>query len=283
MKKTILIFLIIVSSYQYCFCDDFEKEYGHIFKKFSGYYIDSRTHKDLIIVKVSFTGYLILQEVNIVNNELIEGEQIILDAKRAFYRKDIVFYESKNEFDPRYRQPKPDNFYAVYFALEDRLQIRYKPENSKFSYSMTFDDCIFTKNADDVIGLADRDYINNIQKKYTGRFVLSDYEIIKIENKKNPIEEYKNNYDEINVSLVDDGYLYIDNYKYNSGGTPVYIFMNKGKYICGITACGDNFSLTYGLYFKDSDTIIYENTEFGINENGESEFIEFRITYKKWE
>jgi hypothetical protein len=163
--------IITSADEDYFYQNGYEEEYKKIFQNYLGFYIYVDKLSNVFIIKLSLNKHLILQRYYIENNELLEGEIIILDKIFVNYET-IFFYQnsrglSNNECELFY-------YTHIYFVpVNDRIRkqllfIYYETEKNNSYIFFNMDDTQFTKNIDDVINIVnsnDFDNTQNLQKE----------------------------------------------------------------------------------------------------------------------
>jgi len=273
------------------------EKYGTILKNYSGYYIARTDTNNIYIVKLTFQVTFILQRIFFENNKLTEGDKIIFDKITNFGNVYYVFTEKGVECidrktntisisDKNYilynpnrhsRSPNGDIIFNINYMIEDKYVHRL-PFNSDNSY--------FVESTDEVIDIVNNKLFSptDEQKKLTGNFKFSEYEIIKISNMEIPFtyEVIKN--DEIIVETNRQFIFgrHISTYHENWCSAGVLGRWYNGRYdFGGVHIDGIGYANEIFYYFVDYDTIIYEHhlTE-AINEN-EKRFIQYKIIFKR--
>jgi hypothetical protein len=267
------------------------EEYRTILEHYSGYYIYRfSTPDDILIVKMSFQDHLILQKIFIENNELVEGDRIVLEQITDFGNRIITFTEKGIEFNRNSPSINAGNYYVTYNPNERNIgvilrflvNINIPRENNTSSTGFNLETSFFTKNSNEVIDIVANKlfYPSEEALRYTGRFIFYEYEVINIINMGIPftVEEIRN--DEIVVE-TDRQYLvgkHISTYHTNWCGRASS--RNGQVSLGGIYIDGHNFSNTIIYYYVDYNTIIYENTWVGIV-NDEEKRINYKIIFKR--
>jgi hypothetical protein len=275
------------------------EKYGTILKNYSGYYIARTDTNNIYIVKLTFQVTFILQRIFFENNELTEGDKIVLDKMTNFGNVYYVFTEKGVECidrktntisisDKNYilynpnrhsRSPNGDIIFNINYIIADKY-VRWLPFNSSNSY--------FAESPDEVIDIVNNKLFSptDEQRRLTGKFIFSEYEIIKIENMEIPFtdEEIKN--DEIIVETNRQFIFgrHISAYHDNWCLAGVLGRWDNGRYkFGGVHIDGIGYANEIFYYFVDYDTIIYEHHLIELINSDEKKYknIKYKIIFKR--
>jgi len=273
------------------------EKYGTILKNYSGYYIARTDTNNIFIVKLTFQTTFILQRIFFENNSLIEGDKIIFNKITnfgneyyVFTEKGVEFIDRKNNiislsdknyilYNPNSNSSSPDGdiIFNINYMIEDK-HVHRLPFN--------FDNSYFVESTDEVIDIVNNKLFSPTdgQKRLTGKFKFSEYEIIKINNMEIPFTDEVIRNDEIIVE-TDRQFIigrHISTYHKNWCLAGVLGRWYNGRYnFGGVHIDGIGYANEILYYFVDYDTIIYEHHLFeAINEN-EERYIKYKIIFKR--
>jgi hypothetical protein len=143
-----------------------EEKYNTIFQNYLGFYIYVNNLNDVIILKLSLNGYLELQRYYIENNELLEGDIIVLDKLFKEGNGRVSFFQN----DRGLSNNDCELFYYTHILFvpinnmtKNKIFIYYETEINNSYIFMDVDNSLFTKNIDDVINLINSNIFTNIQ------------------------------------------------------------------------------------------------------------------------
>ena len=245
-----------------------EQEFGKILEPYIGYYFLAWSPPNLnntAIVKLSLQDDLYMQRITIENNELIEGEKILLNDIDDDLLDDYPSLKFKND----------TGRYTVYI---DQFDTQYEDIDINFNYRNSYRlslDPLFTKNINEVLELYKLYFTEEAQKRYSGNFIFSEYEIIQ-NTTGNPFDEDVYINKEIFIGY-EDGALFFNNSYYS------FIVHNAEKVIFSNPGDGTLTSSTQVFRFQDENTII-ENSSYDSwtdDDSGWSETLKYRVIYKR--
>ena len=260
-------------------------EYRAILEDYLGYYIDRHSTPDNIrIVKLSFQDHLIVQKIFIENNEIVEGDRIVLEQIINYgWGGIIIFVENGVEYVCHSHNPNIN--FVTYNPSEENtgailryiLNINYPSEKIGSINWLNKETSFFTKNDNEVIDIIYNRlfFPSDWLTKYTGSFVFYEYEIVDIRNMEIPfsVEEIRN--DKIIVE-TDRQYLVSRHIStYHANWCIMTSIRNDQVTLGGVNMDGDNWFHSIRIYFIDHNTIIYDDIRGRLIDN-----IEERINYK---
>lgn len=289
---SVLLLIISVSqnvnSEELAYLAEYEEEYRNIIENYLGYYLISDRPNDVMILKLSLRGHLIIHEININNNELLEVNRIVLDRALKNKNNEMMFLNNKSEYDfgnpIRYFQPP----YVYYnpnnrsYPFPENFAIGYKSEIKNKSYRLVLDNAVFTPNSHDVINLINLYFSSEAQRRYAGKFNFSKYEIIGIRNMEVPFTDDEIQNDVIVIDMNNNDWLlgkHISTYHKNRLHD---FFKRYGQdLISGLNADGEGFFYNYSYRFIDLDTIIFEWEGSGVINNDKNGYIHYKIYFNR--
>ena len=178
----------------------YEKEFKNYFDNYLGYYISANDPNDIHIVRLSLDGYLVLQPMAIVDNELVEdGRKIVLNrhytSDPKHIRFDTAWHSKNNTYVTLYKNSKNVD---IEYHTETEQRFRLGSDASAFADS-------FTKNTTDILKIYNSVLSLQARESHTGTFVLYDYEVIDVYNMVNPITDIMS--EKIIVEMNKEGFL----------------------------------------------------------------------------
>jgi hypothetical protein len=271
-----------------------------ILRNYLGYYIYKTNNDKIWIFRLTFQNRFILQRIFFENNELIEGDKIFFEKMTNFGNEFFVFTEKNVNFldketstvhwtDINYILYNPNKHSSVIY--ENIFNINYCIIDGNYNYKflINFETSYFAENSDEVIDIVNNKLFSptDEQRRLTGKFIFSEYEIIKIENMEIPFsdEEIKN--DEIIVETNKQLLFgrHISTYHENRcDGIGRRGSWHNGQYnLGGIHIDGIGYANEIFYYFVDYDTIIYEHRlrELINNDEKKYKYIRYKIIFKR--
>ncbi len=293
--KRIICFAMLCMILTPCYSQEkYEEEmFPANLEPFCGYYIHvnhdyvnrssmlpiSNILEDVEIVKLSFDGHLIFEEISLVNGgtnsaELVSNEKY--DLTEITQNSSYFLFETQKGF-------LSDPYISYYPDDSDSAYIRISRKRSK--QPIVSDTDILVKNPEDVLPAIQSAFSANAQSKYTGRYVFNGYEIIRMQNADNPINDEEIAKKVINVTLHEDGYLYAEHITVNETFSlqDRFYITDKQTYITGSVGDGTMMSFDSSYEYENENTIVYNHSyaRWSDDPEAEGEYLRYKIVYKK--
>ena len=258
--------------------EEYEEIYRKYVENYLGYYFWADSPNNLLIVRISMQGFFILQEIAISDNELVEGDKIILEQR--LYQS----WQRTSEFTIKHsragrRGPSvlflhsPVGF-RPFFTINFPSQL----ENASYRRSMNPYWSVFVNYSGDVINTYHSFFSQEAQKRFTGRFVFKKYEILQT-NLENSIDK-ENIIKEIIIEMTESGWLIViffpaAHYDIDSHTREEQFFIGNREKTISFESMVDsegNRLFLRRYFFEDEDTIIVYYYRYGLA---------YRLTYRR--